>query len=285
MNVSRLSDMAIAVDYHTTKNLKPLMVISDVHWDSKDCDRKLLKKHLNTAVEQDAAIIIIGDFFDLMEGRNDMRRSNTARAEHYAPNYLQKVVMDAAEWLQPYSKNIAMISNGNHETSVAKHTQVQTLTWLCYELRKQGSQVIEGDYQGFFVVRAVYEYEGKNTYFPYKIFYHHGLWGGIISKGTQSVMRFGAVVPDADMIVTGHTHDQWMMLHTRYRLNKAYDVTLEDQIHLKLGTYKNEFKTGNGFAVEKIGLPKPVGGWMVDFNIERNDVKNNVLRATPTMLK
>lgn len=285
MNVSRLSDMAIAVDYHTTKNLKPLMVISDVHWDSKDCDRKLLKKHLNTAVEQDAAIIIIGDFFDLMEGRNDMRRSNTARAEHYAPNYLQKVVMDAAEWLQPYSKNIAMISNGNHETSVAKHTQVQTLTWLCYELRKQGSQVIEGDYQGFFVVRAVYEYEGKNTYFPYKIFYHHGLWGGIISKGTQSVMRFGAVVPDADMIVTGHTHDQWMMLHTRYRLNKAYDVTLEDQIHLKLGTYKNEFKTGNGFAVEKIGLPKPIGGWMVDFNIERNDVKNNVLRATPTMLK
>lgn len=285
MNVSRLSDMAIAVDYHTTKNLKPLMVISDVHWDSKDCDRKLLKKHLNTAVEQDAAIIIIGDFFDLMEGRNDMRRSNTARAEHYAPNYLQKVVMDAAEWLQPYAKNIAMISNGNHETSVAKHTQVQTLTWLCYELRKQGSQVIEGDYQGFFVVRAVYEYEGKNTYFPYKIFYHHGLWGGIISKGTQSVMRFGAVVPDADMIVTGHTHDQWMMLHTRYKLNKAYDVTLEDQIHLKLGTYKNEFKTGNGFAVEKIGLPKPVGGWMVDFNIEKNDVKNNVLRATPTMLK
>jgi len=285
MKVSRLSDMAIAVDYHTTKNLKPLMVISDVHWDSKDCDRKLLKKHLNTAVEQDAAIIIIGDFFDLMEGRNDMRRSNTARAEHYAPNYLQKVVMDAAEWLQPYAKNIAMISNGNHETSVAKHTQVQTLTWLCYELRKQGSQVIEGDYQGFFVVRAVYEYEGKNTYFPYKIFYHHGLWGGIISKGTQSVMRFGAVVPDADMIVTGHTHDQWMMLHTRYKLNKVYDVTLEDQIHLKLGTYKNEFKTGNGFAVEKIGLPKPVGGWMVDFNIEKNDVKNNVLRATPTMLK
>ena len=285
MNVSRLSDMAIAVDYHTTKNLKPLMVISDVHWDSKDCDRKLLKKHLNSALEQDAAIIIIGDFFDLMEGRNDMRRSNTARAEHYAPNYLQKVVIDAAEWLQPYAKNIAMISNGNHETSVAKHTQVQPLTWLCYELRKQGSQVIEGDYQGFFVVRAVYEYEGKNTYFPYKIFYHHGLWGGIISKGTQSVMRFGAVVPDADMIVTGHTHDQWMMLHTRYKLNKAYDVTLEDQIHLKLGTYKNEFKTGNGFAVEKIGLPKPVGGWMVDFNIERNDVKNNVLRATPTMLK
>ena len=285
MKVSRLSDMAIAVDYYTTKNLKPLMVISDVHWDSKDCDRKLLKKHLNTAVEQDAAIIIIGDFFDLMEGRNDMRRSNTARAEHYAPNYLQKVVMDAAEWLQPYAKNIAMISNGNHETSVAKHTQVQTLTWLCYELRKQGSQVIEGDYQGFFVVRAVYEYEGKNTYFPYKIFYHHGLWGGIISKGTQSVMRFGAVVPDADMIVTGHTHDQWMMLHTRYKLNKVYDVTLEDQIHLKLGTYKNEFKTGNGFAVEKIGLPKPVGGWMVDFNIEKNDVRNNVLRATPTMLK
>ena len=285
MQVSRLSDMAIAVDYSTTKNLKPLMVISDVHWDSKDCDRKLLKKHLNSALEQDAAIIIIGDFFDLMEGRNDMRRSNTARTEHYAPNYLQKVVMDAAEWLKPYAKNIVMISNGNHETSVAKHTQVQTLTWLCYELRKQGSQVIEGDYQGFFVVRTVYEYEGKNTYYPYKIFYHHGLWGGIISKGTQSVMRFGAVVPDADMIVTGHTHDQWMMLHTRYKLNKAYDVTLEDQIHLKLGTYKNEFKTGNGFAVEKIGLPKPLGGWMVDFYIERNDVKNNVLRAKPTMLK
>jgi len=285
MIVDKVKEMAITVTHDTAKNLKPLLIISDVHWDSPDCDRKLLKKHLDLAKEKQAGILIIGDFFDLMEGRNDMRRSNHARLEHYAGNYLQKVVMDAAEWLLPYKDNLVMISHGNHETSVAKHVQVQPINWLVYELRRQGSQVQEGNYQGYLIYKAQYTYKDTNASYNYKIFYHHGLWGGVISKGTQSVMRFGAVVPDADMIVTGHTHDQWMMLHTRYKLNRVFDVSLHDQIHLKLGTYKNEFRTGSGFAVEKIGLPKPLGGWFVEMSCATDELRHVTIVATPTMLK
>ena len=287
MIVDKVTDMSIRITYEGATNIRPLMIISDVHWDSKDCDRDLLKAHLDDAVKQNALILIIGDLFDLMEGRNDRRRSNAARMEHYAGNYLQKVVLDAVEWFKPYANNIAMVSHGNHETSVVKHVQVQPINWFVYELNKLGSPVIEGNYQGFIILQAIYidkETKAMTGSFKYKIFYHHGLWGGVVSKGTQSVMRFGAVVPDADMIVTGHTHDQWMMLHTRYKLDKAYNVSLHDQIHLKLGTYKNEFKTGSGFAIEKIGLPKPIGGWFVKFVVKRHNNKM-VIVPNPEMIK
>ena len=274
MEVKQLSAVTTTISYlGGADKLRPLLLISDVHWDSKDCDRALLKKHLDYALEKDAAIVIVGDFFDLMEGRNDMRRANKAMSNHYAPNYLQKVVMDASEWLKPYVKNIAVISDGNHETSITRHIQVDPLEWLCYELNKQGSPVVHGKYQGFIIVKAYIGLKDKKnaSIRQYVIYYHHGLWGGVISKGTQSVMRFGAVVPDADMVITGHTHDQWMMLHTRYKLLRNGDVKLCDQVHLKLGTYKNEFESGGGFAVEKIGLPKPIGGWFVELSMVKTD--------------
>ena len=38
------------------------LLMSDIHFDSKKCDKKLLKKHLLEARERNAQIFIFGDF-------------------------------------------------------------------------------------------------------------------------------------------------------------------------------------------------------------------------------
>ncbi|NBW22393.1 MAG: hypothetical protein EBR82_82030, partial [Caulobacteraceae bacterium] len=92
-------------------------LISDLHWDNPKCDRALLKKDLDEAVERNALIIVNGDFFCLMQGKGDPRRSkDDIRPEHNKGNYLQAVVEDAVDWFSPYKNNLALIGYGNHET-------------------------------------------------------------------------------------------------------------------------------------------------------------------------
>jgi UDP-2,3-diacylglucosamine pyrophosphatase LpxH len=50
-----------------------VLMISDVHFDNPKCDRKLLKKHLDEAKRRNAKVLINGDLFDLMQGKNDKR--------------------------------------------------------------------------------------------------------------------------------------------------------------------------------------------------------------------
>jgi hypothetical protein len=52
-----------------------LYLLSDIHWDNPHCDRVALKKHLTLAKEEGAKVAINGDFFCLMQGKYDPRRS------------------------------------------------------------------------------------------------------------------------------------------------------------------------------------------------------------------
>jgi len=58
-------------------NLK-IMFVGCSHLDSIECNRAKLKSVLNRAVDEGARIIFNGDNFDLMQGRNDPRRTKTA---------------------------------------------------------------------------------------------------------------------------------------------------------------------------------------------------------------
>lgn len=242
------------------------LLCSDVHFDSPHCDRDMFKRHLDQAKERNAKVLIFGDFFDLMETRNDNRRSNTILSQHIGTDYTQKVVNEAIDFLMPYKDNLMLFSDGNHETAVKKHLGVDVLTWLVGALNKEGATIAKMPYMGYVILRLNFvpmkskktDYNGSMLY---RIFFHHGLWGGVISQGTQAVMRMAAIAPDADLIVSGHTHNQWQMNFTRYCLTKNFNISLHEQIHLKLGTYKNDFIDGSGFAVEKMMIPKPLGAY------------------------
>ena len=74
-------------------------------------------------------------------------------------------------------------------------------------------------------------------------------------------------LPDADVIVQGHVHKQWVMPLARERLvadKGGMRVVHDVQYHVRVGTYKDEYEDGyGGFHVEQGRTPEIIGAvWM-----------------------
>lgn len=240
---------------------------SDWHFDNPKCDRKRLFKDLNEAKEKDALIVITGDLLCLMQGKYDPRRSKSSiRPEHYGDNYIDLVIEDTAEKLRPYAKNILLISEGNHETSVSKRLEADILTRLVERINVlEGTSIKKGAYTGYYTLCFKRATSKRSLH----IGYSHGHWGGIISKGTQGVPRYASFMPDCDIMFTGHTHDKWIVTHPRLvREDKKHKVRIKEQYHVKTGTYKEEYGEGSGWAAERIGMPKAIGGCFTEVTFD-----------------
>ncbi|MGB2525710.1 hypothetical protein [Flagellimonas sp. SN16] len=263
-----------------TENKKAwLFTCSDIHFDNPKCDRKLFFKHMDLAVKRGAMIAITGDLFCLMQGKYDPRGSKSnVRPEHNKDNYLDMVINDTAEKFIPYAKNIILISRGNHETSVSKRMETDVMERFVERLNLlAGSKIQVGGYTGYYTLSFQYSTSGHRH--SVDVGYSHGNWGGVITKGTLSVVRYASYMPDCDLMFSGHTHDGWIVTHPRLRKNthkKTVDVV--NQWHIKTGTYKEEFGSGSGWAVERIAMPKYLGGCFTEFNVTKNGVE-----FTPTL--
>ena len=244
-------------------------LFSDAHWDNVHCNRPLLKKHLDRAMERNAGILSFGDWFCLMQGKADPRRNKSAiRPEHNNDQYFSSVVHTAADWLEPYKDNIIMMSDGNHETSVRKHHEVDVTNWLTRLVGVNGM-----GYSGFVDLRT--KQPGNVGINTYTLYFHHGSGGGgIMTKGTLGVVRTAAWVPDAHFVVGGHIHEQWMMTHSRLRRTKNGNEYLDEQIHIKCPTYKQEFDMAGGYHTESGRPPKPLGGWWLRLYYDRSRTKH-----------
>ncbi len=249
------------------KKIEPInfFVSSDWHWDNVKCNRELLKSHLDKAIEIGAFIVVTGDMLCLMQGKYDKRSSKSAvRPEHNKSNYLDVVINDCANFLRPYAKNILLISEGNHETSVSDRHETRVLERLVERVNTlEGTNIQLGTYTGYY--KLAFNYHGRVRVL--NVGYSHGNWGGVITKGTLSVMRYSAIMPDCELMFSGHTHDGWIMAQPRLRINATNDkVEVVNQMHVKTGTYKEEFAGGKGWAVERIAVPKYLGGCFVKVN-------------------
>lgn len=237
-------------------------ICSDIHFDNPKCNRELFFEHLDRAVERDAYIIITGDFFCLMQGKYDPRSSKSAiLPEHNGQNYLDLVINDAAEKMIPYAKNLLIVTRGNHETSVSRRAETDIMERFIERLNLLAeSQVQIGAYTGYLTLT----FANGTTRRKIDIGYSHGNWGGVITKGTLSVVRYASIMPNCDVMISGHTHDGWIVTHPRLVKNvHSQKVEVKNQWHIKTGTYKEEFDKGRGWAVERIAMPKYLGGcWM-----------------------
>lgn len=257
-----------------TENKKAwLFTCSDVHFDNPKCNRKLFFKHMDLAVERGAMIAITGDLFCLMQGKYDPRGSKSGiREEHNGDNYLDLVINDTAQKFKKYAKNIILISRGNHETSVSKRAETDIMERFVERLNLlAGSNIQIGQYTGYYTLSFGY---GSTSNHTIDIGYSHGNWGGVITKGTLSVVRYASYMPDCDIMFSGHTHDGWIVTHPRLRKNthkKTVDVV--NQWHVKTGTYKEEFAGGKGWAVERIAMPKYLGGCFTEFDVKKHGVE------------
>ena len=251
------------------------LCISDVHFDSVKCDRDLLTKHLNKALADDAGVLIFGDWFDLMQGMYDPRRSYSGlRPEYKSITYLDDVISDSAEYLRKYAQIIKFIGRGNHETNIEKRLSTSPIDRLVQELKHAGSEVVPGSYSGW----IKFQMEKASLL----LHFHHGYGGNAPrSKGMLNADIDQKEWPDADVLVSGHTHQKWHLPVTVERITQNLNIEESSVHHIKLGSYKKLDRFA-GWEVEK-GFQQPrLGGWWMDITLQR--VWNPVDKILPVVI-
>lgn len=248
-----------------------LAVISDVHWDNPKCDRKQLKRHLDYCKENNIPIFINGDFFCMMQGKYDPRRSKKdILPEHNKVNYIDAVIEDAVNWWSPYSSLICVIGYGNHETSIIKNLETDPLQRFVDLLNYTNkTQVSTGGYGGWLIIKVN---DGNKTMSKNIKYFHGSGGGGIVTKGAINLTRSLEMYENMDVFVMGHIHENASRNDVRESLEynkgkRAYELT-KKQIHLAIcGTYKEEYGDGAfGWHVERGAPVKPTGGRILTFD-------------------
>lgn len=256
-----------------------LLLRSDVHHDNPHCNQALEKKHLDQAKERNALIVDNGDLFCAMQGKWDKRSSKDAlRPEHQGSNYLDLLVDTARDFYRPYKDNFIVLGRGNHETAIGGKHETDLTDRLAAGMRADGSQVNASGYGGW--VRLQFHEAGKCKRVLWLYHYHGTGGGGPVTRGTIQTNRIAVFTPDADIVLTGHTHDEWIMPIRRQRISPHGNVFHDEQLHLRAPGYKDAWEDGNGgWEVERMLGPKPIGSMWLHLEWVSGDVVIEARRA------
>ena len=238
------------------------LLSADRHWDNPDSDQALQRKHLEIAKERNAWVMDFGDLFCAMQGKYDKRSNKSkVRKEHQSDQYLDALVETAGDW---FAKDpMLLVCDGNHETAILKNHETHLTERLVERLRAAGNKNIHhGGFSGW--VRFLFHRKGGQRR-SLRLAYHHGYGGDApVTKGVIQTNRMSVYLPDADFVVTGHTHNEWQFPIQRVRINEAGKITHDEQLHIKIPSYKDEYKEGEcGWSIERGAPPKPIGAiWL-----------------------
>lgn len=251
---------------------KWFLLMSDEHYDSKHCDRRLLKEHHEQAVERNAGIFKFGDVFDCMGGKWDKRTSKgDLRPEYNTSKYFDTIVDDAADFYGKYADNILLITDGNHETSIQARHEINLLDRLAEKIN-----VKRGKYSGF--IKFQFESEAKGQRQSFTMYYNHGSGGNSpVTRGAIKTNRRQHDI-EADFYVSGHIHTSMELPRPRVRLNEQCNAVLYEPEHILLGTYKNDFLTG-GWADHKEFSAPNLGGYWLRFYFKNERIRYEFIRA------
>ena len=242
------------------------MFCSDVHLDSVYCDREAFFADLDDAKARNARVYIFGDLFDAMQGRFDPRRSmEELRPEYRRADYYDFVIKDAARLLKPYASNIELIARGNHETSVLKNANTDLIDRLVYVLNvENGTTITTGGYGGWVMWRL--DSGAKHTI---RMKYFHGSGGEApVTRGAIQTNRQAVYLPEADMVVNGHSHNSYYIPISRERVTDSGRQYFDLQHHIRVPGYKQSYGDGtSGWEVERGGVPKPIGCAYVEMRL------------------
>lgn len=235
-------------------------LMSDVHLDNPLCRRDMLERHLDISEEKQAKVLSFGDLFCAMGGKFDPRRSKTdVRPENNNDLYLDSIVRNNYKFLSPWAHRFALLGQGNHETSITKHNETDLTERLAEKL---GCAAM--GYSGY--VRFLFNAPSGGRRTQRTLFWHHGSGGGgEMTKGAGRVVRQAAWVPDADIVVGGHIHEEWEITLMRSRLSASGKTYIDKQTHLQLPTLKDEFTLSGGYHIESGRPPKPLGTVLLRF--------------------
>lgn len=261
-----------------------ILMMSDLHVDSIYCNRKLLKRDLEMAKNENMWIVLNGDIFDAMQGKKDPRgRLDELRPELKTEKYFDVLVDMVAEYLMPYHENILMISYGNHETSVIRHNQTDLISRLVGVLNNNKDHKIQiGGYCGW--IRFMFK-SGKLPYGRIAYRYHHGKGASaFVSDGIMDDKRAAVSIPDADIVHFGHNHKEYFHPVPREILNGKGNIEFGQQIYVRTPGYKSAYimdQEGLSWESAQMGSPTPLGSIWCTIGIT-HDKKPAVIDITKT---
>ena len=194
--------------YNSQKDIKKLLLLlSDIHFDNPHCNRDLLKKDLDKALEDDAGICIFGDLFCCMHGAimTPGKVKGNLLPQHDGTNYFDLVVEEAVEWWRPYANNLILVCPGNHETAVMKRQEIDLIDRFTTMLRmvEPDCNVSAGGYGNWMRVYCRQCMVRRNSF---TIYSHHGYGsGGAFSQQITAFQKY-FLQCDADVYIAGHIH-------------------------------------------------------------------------------
>lgn len=242
---------------------KPLkvMFMSDVHFDSMFCYRQQFFADLDYAKRIGALVVIVGDFFDAMQGRFDPRRDMSGlRPEYRRPDYYDYIVDDAVAQLTPYRRSILMVTPGNHELSVLKNANTDIMNRFLTGLSTPTHTVYGGGYGGIITLDV------NGDVLPIK--YFHGAGGEApVTKGVIQTNRQAAYLADFQVVVNGHNHNMYYVPICRERVDELGNHYFDLQHHIRTPGYQMTYADGSGgWEVTRGGVPKPMGCMIMEYN-------------------
>ncbi len=181
-----------------------LGLFSDIHFDSPDCDKETLKKHLDFCKKEGRYILIGGDLFDAILLRDGKRATN--KLMESTDNQLNIKINNLVDFLLPYHENILFIGRGNHEESILKYSGLDMLEMVVQLLNSKGKHQIQlGNYANF--IRFNFINSNKRSVLHYDIFQNHGMGGN--APQTKGMLDFSKIAKGtmADLSWHGHKHN------------------------------------------------------------------------------
>lgn len=236
-----------------------ILVMSDIHFDSVNCNRTQFFEDLDIGIRAGAKIVFVGDFFDAMNGRFDPRRDMShLRPEYRREDYYDYIIKDSAKFLEPYSKNILMIADGNHELSVLKNANTDPTGRLIEKLSTEDHIIFRGGYGGIILFKQG-DYITPAKYF-------HGSGGEApVTRGAIQTSRQAVFLPDFQIVLNGHSHHMYWIPVVRERVNDSGNHYFDIQHHVRTPGYKMDYADGSGgWEVTRGGVPKPIGSFILD---------------------
>lgn len=179
-------------------------LFSDIHFDSKDCDKETLKLHMDYCLHDNRYIMTDGDLFDAILLK-DIKRAVPSNTDH-RDNQLNVKLEETAHFLSPYKDIILFMGRGNHEESVLKYSGIDLIQMLVLMLNAGSEHKIQyGNYANF--IRMSWMDKRGKMQAHYDIFAHHGAGGS--APQTKGMLDFAALSKgvNADLIWTGHKHN------------------------------------------------------------------------------
>jgi len=186
------------------------------------------------------------------------------RAEDVGEAYLDLIVEHAAERYEPYVGNFLLLGHGNHETNIRKRHGVDLTSNLVHRLNAMGGSCFMGWYGGY--VRFMFKMR-KTVSETKNLKYYHGKRGGTsapVTRGTIDTNRQSVYLPDADVVLNGHNHNEYVLAIARERVSDKGKVKRDIIQFVRTPGYKDEYDDGaRGFGVEGGAGPTPIGcAWL-----------------------